>query len=381
MFLVSCGGLKTQPIPTPIPVTTPDRSAELNAAFPRLLERHGVVTAGIGILRAGELEWAGYFGDQRPGVPATASTQFNVASITKTVTTEAILRLVAEGRISLDERMAAHWIDPDLAGDARAERLTPRMALTHSTGLPNWRWLSDSDGSYAGDLPLRFLFDPGTGYAYSGEGFQYVARFVEQKLGVDFEDVVEEYVFDPIGMEGASFSRRSANFPHLVQTVDEDGTFHGHYCAPWGGCAEEGEWSAAGGLRVTVPDYAAFIAAVVDRDGYGSSLADQRDRVQVEQWNRPRSILVRCEQLPDAGCPQSQGYGVGWQVADYGDHKILAHRGDDWSESVLAYAYTDSGDGVIIFLNAPNARALAMMPEAIELVHPGSPIGTHYRDP
>ncbi len=362
-----------------IPAMTPERSAGLNRAFPLLLEEYGVVTAGIGILRGGELEWAGYFGEQRPGVPATESTQFNVASVTKTVTAEAVLRLVAAGRISLDEPMSAYWTDPDLVGDPRATRITPRMALTHSTGLPNWRYLNDNDGSYEGDLPLRFLFEPGTSYSYSGEGLQYVARFVEKKLDVGFEDVVKEYVFEPIGMEQASFSRRSANFPNIVRPQDADGVFPGDYCSPWGDCVEEGEWSAAGGLRVTVPDYAAFLGAVMNREGDDEALGDERDRIQVEQWNRPNSILVRCEHLTEEPCPESQGHGLGWQVVDYGDHKILAHRGSDWSEVALTYFYTDSGDGIIIFLNAPNERAMAMMPEAVELVHPGSPIGTHYR--
>lgn len=375
IVLASCSGQADQRIPE----VTPERSAELTRAFSLLLEKHGVLTAGIGIIRGGDLEWAGYFGLQGPGVPATESTQFNVASITKTVTTEAVLRLVSAGLVSLDESMSSHWLDPDLVGDARATRLTPRMALTHSTGLPNWRYLNDQDGSFEGDLPLRFLFDPGTSYAYSGEGFQYVARFTERKLGVDFENVIKEYVFEPIGIEHASFSRRSANFPNIVRAEDADGSFHGHYCSPWGECLEEGEWSAAGGLRVTVSDFAAFLGAVMNRDGYEPSIAAERDRVQVEQWNRPRSILVRCEQLTEAQCPESQGYGLGWQVADYGDYKILAHRGSDWSEAALTYFYTDSGEGVIIFLNAPNERAIAMMPEAIELVHPGSPITTHYQ--
>lgn len=373
--MVSCTG-QTDPR---IPVVTAERSAELNEGFRDLLKKHGVLTASIGIIRAGELEWAGYFGYQRPGVPATEATQFNVASVTKTVTTEAVLRLIAAGRISLDEPMFSSWLDPDIADDPRATRITPRMALTHSSGLPNWRYLDDTDGSFAGDLPLRFLFDPGTSYAYSGEGFQYLARFTESKLGMDFEDVIKEYVFEPTGMAGGSFSRRAANFPNIVRAEDEDGVSYGDYCSPWGECAEEGAWSAAGGLRVTVPDFAAFLSAVMRRDGYNRSLADERDRVQVELWNRPRSILVRCEQLPESQCPESQGYGLGWQVADYGAYEILAHRGSDWSEAALVYFYTDSLDGVIIFLNAPNERAVAMMPEAIELIHPASPVTTHYR--
>lgn len=373
--LASCDG----PEPTRIPAVTEDRRLGFDQAFPELLEEHGVITAGVGIIRGGELEWAGYYGDQSPGVPASEFTQFNVASLTKTVTAEAVLRLAAAGRLDLDEPMGRYWLDPDIADDPRAMQITPRMALTHSTGFPNWRYLSDTDGSYAGDLPLRFRFEPGGSYGYSGEGFAYLSRFIEAKLNVDFEEVVEEYVLRPSGMEHASLSRRAANFSNIVRAEDADGVFHGHYCTPWGECQEEGDWSAAGGLRVTVPDFALFLNAVLSGDGYDASLRDERGQVHVEQWNVPRSILIRCEHLPAEQCPRTQGYGLGWQVADYADYEILSHRGSDWAEAALTYVYADSRDGLIIFLNAPNERAMAMMPEAIELLHPGSPITPHYR--
>lgn len=371
----SCSG----PNPTRVPEVTAERGVALDEAFELLLEEYGVLTAGVGIIRDSKLQWAGYYGLQSPGRPASAQTQFNVASVTKTVTAEAILRLAAEERIDLDEPMAVYWLDPDLVGDPRASRITPRMALTHSTGLPNWRFLDDIDGTFDNGLPLRFLFEPGSSYSYSGEGLQYVAQFAEKKLGTGFENLVEQYVFDPSGMEHAFLSRRSSNLSNIVQPQDAEGNFPGHYCTPWGECLPDGEWSAAGGMRVTVADFAAFLGSVMDRRGYPPEIADQRDSVLVEQWNRPASILVRCELTSAESCPVAQGHGLGWQVADFGDYEILAHRGSDWGEAALVYFYTDSKDGVIVFLNAPNERALAMMPEAIELLHPGSPIKSHYQ--
>lgn len=365
------------PTPSRLPAIDAARGEVLDAAFEILLREHGVLTAGVGVIRNGELVWSGHYGEHAPGIPASATTQFDVASITKTVTTEAILRLVDAGLISLDEPMAAHWLDPDVAQDPRAARITPRMALSHGTGFPNWRFLSD-EGDFDPDLPLRFRFDPGTSYGYSGEGFEYLARFVEGKLGVDFEDVVRQRVFEPIGLEGAAWSIREANFANIVQARDEDGVFHGHYCRPSGWCREEGAWSAADDLRVTVADHARFLAAVMRADGYAESIANDRDRVQVEKWNVPESILVRCEDLPRNQCPKAQGYGLGWEVADYGDHELLSHGGSDWSEVAIAYFYSDTHDGVIIFLNAPNDRAVAMMPHALALVHPGSPLIPHY---
>ena len=360
-----------------VPDVTQERAALYDRTFPQLLEQHGVVTAGVGVIRNGELVWTGYYGEHSPGRAASADTQFDIASITKTVTAEAIMRLAAEGALSLDEPMAPYWLEDDIADDERSGRITPRMALTHSTGFPNWRFLHE-DGYFDASLPLRFNIEPGTSYMYSGEGFDYVARFAGRKLETGFEDLVKQTVYEPIGMTGVSFSMREANFDNIARAVDENGEFHGHYCRPSGWCRREGEWSGADDMRVTVPDHAKFMISVMNGDGYDDAMAADRNRVQVEKWNVPESILVMCERLPEDLCPEKQGYGLGWEVADYGDYQILSHGGSDWSEAAIAYFYTDTKDGVLIFLNAPNRNAIAMMAPAIELIHPGSPIAPHY---
>lgn len=363
-----------------IPAVSAERQALFDARFPALLEQHGVWTAGVGIIRDGELVWTGYYGEQAPGIAASEDTQFDVASITKTVAAETILRLASQGRLSLDEPMADHWLEDDIADSPYASQITPRMALTHSTGFPNWRFLDEDNGwRFNPSLPLRFLFEPGTSYGYSGEGFDYVARFAERRLDEDFETLVRQTIFEPLGMTGVSLSAREANADNIVTARDAEGVFHGHYCRPSGWCREEGEWSAADDLRVTVVDYARFMISAMNGEGLTPALLRERNSVLVEKWNAPESILVMCDYLAEELCPERQGYGLGWEVADYGDYQILSHGGSDWSEVAISYFYTDTRDGVLIFLNAPNDRATAMMPDAIELIHPGSPITPHYR--
>lgn len=81
----------------------------------------------------------------------------------------------------------------------------------------------------------------------------------------------------------------------------------------------------------------------------------------------------------DTACPRSQGYGLGFEVIDYGRFKVVGHGGSDWSELAVAYFYEPSDDAVIVFLNAPNRRALSAMPELISLLDPHSPYLSHYR--
>jgi CubicO group peptidase (beta-lactamase class C family) len=123
-------------------------------ALQDILDKHRIVTAGLGILVDGKPARALYHGDASPGVPANAATRFNVASITKTVTAEAALRLIDAGELDLDEPLGAYWVDPDIAGDPRLLSLTARTVLTHTTGFPNWRFFR-SDGK------LAFVRTPG----------------------------------------------------------------------------------------------------------------------------------------------------------------------------------------------------------------------------
>ena len=353
-----------------ISAVTTELAAQYESTFPEIIEKHGINTAGIGIIKNGELVWTGYFGEQAPGVSASETTLFNVASITKTVTAETILRLVSQGHVSLDESMAPHWVDPDIEEDARHVALTPRMALNHSTGFLNWRYM-DADGM------LRLVNDPGTTFGYSGEGSDYVMRFASQKLGQTPETLVQEYIFDPLGMQDASYTVKESDFDRMAKAVDEDGQFFGHYCNPYGYCRNEGEFSAADDMVVTVEAYAKFLIAAMNGTGLSEELIADRKRVQTvkpeEEW------VVDCSTLTEEECPQAQGFGLGWEVLDYGDTQVLSHGGSDWAELALGYFYTGSKDGVIIFLNAPNSLAVGAMLEGLLLIDPGSPMINGYQ--
>lgn len=294
-----------------------------------------------------------------------------MASITKTVTAETILRLAGRQRLSLDEPMAPHWVDADIAGDPRHLQLTPRMALNHTTGFPNWRFFLRGG-------KLAFQQAPGERYAYSGEGLEYVARFVERKLDKPFPQLVAEAVFEPLGMTHSSIVVHRADAATIARPVDAAGTFYGYYCRPEGGgwCRPEGSYSAADDMVTTVRDYSAFLRSVANGEGYGPAVAADRDRVQTDKGDQR---IVDCDAAPDVPCPDSQGYGLGFNVLHYGDVTVLGHGGADWSEVTLAYVSKPSRSGVIIFLNAPNRRALAAMPEILQLMDPASPFLPEYR--
>jgi CubicO group peptidase (beta-lactamase class C family) len=152
-----------------------------------------VPVVGVGLIEAGRVKEAKVFGEIRKGVPAPQNTIFNVASLTKPVVAILALKLVTEGRWSLDEPLSKYFVDPDLSNDPRNTKLTTRLVLTHETGLPNWRGNEPSN-------KLSFAFDPGIDVKYSGEGFQYLREALEHKFGQPLEKLSDPFVFKPFHM-------------------------------------------------------------------------------------------------------------------------------------------------------------------------------------
>ena len=234
-------------------------------------------TAGVGLIRNGELVWTGYFGDQAPGVRASRTTQFDLGSITKPVAAETVLRLAGDGRISLDEPMGALWIDPDLVGDNRVYELTPRMILTHTSGFPNWR-------NHLDDGKLAFINAPGEAFGYSGEGFEYLARFVEAKLGRPFPELVEAEVLGPANARDAAFAFKAENLPNVARLVDDEtgewNTRWQYHCLPiQNRCREDGEYSAASDMAASVEALASFLIFAMQGNGLDQAMLEDRNRV------------------------------------------------------------------------------------------------------
>ncbi|MBD9479094.1 serine hydrolase domain-containing protein [Pseudoxanthomonas sp. PXM02] len=336
-----------------------------------LLREHRITTGGFGVIRNGELVWSHYSGEEAPGLPASAATRFNVASITKTVVAETVLRLADEGRLDLDESLARYWVDPDVAGDPRRDALTARQVLDHTTGFPNWRF-------FRPDRKLAFEHAPGSHYGYSGEGFEYLARALAIKLGEPFPDIVRRTVLEPVGMHDTAVAVDHHRLQHAVRPVDEAGALHGVYCRPGGWCRPEGSFSAADDLLTTVPDYARLLAAVHRGSGYRAAMARERDRVHTDRGDE-RMVDCAADTDPRVTCPRAQGYGLGFEVADFGAYRVRGHGGSDWSEQSVAYTYAPSGDGVIVFLNAPHARTRHAMPDVLAVIDASSPFLARYR--
>jgi CubicO group peptidase (beta-lactamase class C family) len=225
-------------------------------------EKAGVTGLAVAILNDGQLVYTGQFGwkDKDNGTQLSDTTVFAGASLSKPVFAYLVAVLAEEGVLDVDKPLYLYLPKPlsqypgyeHLAGDRRHEAITARMALSHTTGLPNLRSLT-TDGR------LRIAFDPGSRFSYSGEGIMLLQLVIEHITGNDLETLAREHVFVPFGMRHTSFLWRPS--------------FAADVASPH----NEFEWASepnrpatanvAGSLTTTGGDYARFIRGILNARG------------------------------------------------------------------------------------------------------------------
>ena len=113
--------------------------AEIDAHAAEWLKESDVPSVAVAYIKDRKVAWTAVYGEQSPGIPVTEKTLYNLASLTKPITAETVLRLASAGKLSLDESMSPFWLDPDIKDDPWSKLLTPRLCLSHQTGFANWR--------------------------------------------------------------------------------------------------------------------------------------------------------------------------------------------------------------------------------------------------
>lgn len=301
--------------------------AVLDRDVPQLLIEQKIPSVSIAQIVHGKVVLTAAYGAQSPGVPATAATLYNIASLTKPLTAETILRLASQGRLGLDDPMYRSWLDPDIANDPRAKLLTPRLALSHQTGFPNWR---EKTG-------LKFAHDPGT-VGYSGEGYNYAARFVEKKLGQGFESLAQAALFDAAGLTSTAYTGKPWFEGRIAVPTGVDGVPLKPLIAH--------DVNAADLVYTTAGDYARFMTDVLKDEGLSPAIARERNRIQIDDR------ASNCAGAKAAAvCPDAIGFGLGWQILEFKGETLMMHSGKDDGVFTFAYLNRTTGDGAVILTN------------------------------
>ena len=293
--------------------------AKLTDNLQQLMQDNNIPTLGLGVIEDGKLKEIKVLGTLDGKTTAPYNGLFNVASLTKPVTTMTVLRLVSLGKWNLDEPLYKYFTDPDIANDPRNKKLTARLVLSHQTGFPNWRWMNDNK-------KLSFEFDPGTKYQYSGEGYEYLRKAFEKKFNKSLEELAKENVFQPLNMNDTSYiwnEKKQAG--RIVKGYGKNGK-------PFD-IVKNKTASGADDLMTSVEDYSNFLIGVMNSQLLSREVYEAMKTKQVE-------------------IKKNKYFGLGFEIYDLGNNEIaLSHGGSDNGVNTIAFILPETRQGLVIFTN------------------------------
>jgi CubicO group peptidase (beta-lactamase class C family) len=342
--VLSTGTLTASDTYPPPRFTDSGRVAKLQSAMPEIdrIFRAYATDKKIpgmiwGVVIDGEVAHLGSFGvrDRTSKAPVTPDSAFRIASMTKSVTALAVLKLRDDGRLSLEDPVS-RWI-PEFARMERPTRDTPpltvRQLLSHSAGFPEdnpWgdQQLSATDAMMDDWLAkgIPFSTPPGTRYEYSNYAFGLLGRVVTKAAGVPYELYVQTEILSKLHMDGATFrfedvaaARRAVGY-----RLKPDGTYAEEPPLP------HGVFGAMGGLLVTATDLAKYVgfhlSAWPPRDDEEAGPVRRASLREMAHLWTPSNLTAR---MVNGRMQASEtGYGFGLRVtSDCRFEHIVAHGG------------------------------------------------------
>ncbi|MEP7112996.1 MAG: serine hydrolase domain-containing protein [Ilumatobacteraceae bacterium] len=291
----------------------------------------GDISAGVAVMRNGAVLHTAAFGMEDPFAsrPATVETRYRIASVSKMFTAVAIMQLVDDGSIALDQPFVDQL---DLDGpfnDPRVAAITVRQLMSHMSGFSASRNNFFGHGvdtwqQAAADALVQTLqFDPGTAFQYSNTNYCLLGMLLESVTGQSFETAIRQRVLKPLGITA-----------HLAPTFDSDKGDALHASSPGRNYMET--LGPAGGW-VTTPVEIAQLASSLRTELNGIHLLD---RTTVEAMRAPVPVPV---EVP----PPDNGWSYGLGLILFGDgswghtgtiestHAVVVNRPDGLTVAVL----------------------------------------------
>ena len=326
--------------------------AEVDAAMTRLLKAAEVTGAGIAVFHNGKLQFLKAYGfrDKEKNLPLTADSVMSAASISKVAFAYLAMELVDEGKLDLDKPIYQYLPKPlpeyskyaDLAGDPRYKRITARMLLSHTSGFANWRWMEE-------DRKLKIHFEPGSRFAYSGEGIDLLQLVVETITKKPLDELMQQQVFEPLGMTRTSMVWQDRFESDYANGHDEYGRSVGAH-----------RWKnadAAGSMQTTIRDQARFLQVVMDGGSLKSKTREQMLSPQIQIMSKQEFPTLSNETTDDNKSIRLS-YGLAWGLywTPYG--KVFFKEGHDDGWRNYAVCFDKQKSGLVIMANSSNGEGI-----------------------
>jgi CubicO group peptidase (beta-lactamase class C family) len=283
-------------------------------------DEFGIPGVAVGVLVDGQELYAshGVTSVDNP-LPVNERTLFHLASVTKTFTATALMRLVAERQVELAAPVRRYVPELELADERATAQITVLNLLNHTAGL-DWNLIDtgEGDGSLATFVAkmaeLKMIAPPGTRASYSQAGYNLAGRVVEKVTGLTFEQAVTSLVIEPLGLSNTFFELDDVMVRRFAvgHNRDEDGALR--FARPWKAhrAGERGN-NPGGGIVSSVSDLLRW-ARVHLGAGDGVLPAEALHRM------KEQTVALRGSTLGDA-------FGICWFLRDVDGVRTIGHGG------------------------------------------------------
>lgn len=325
---------------------------EIDATVNRLISAAKVPGLGLAILNDRKVVYLKGHGlrNTEKKLPLTPDTVMTAASFTKSTFAYMVMQLVQEGVIDLDKPLYQylpkplpefHWCT-DLASDERYKKITARMCLDHTTGFPNWRQFMD-------DKKLSINFEPGSRFAYSGEGILLLEMAVDIHTKKSTEELMSQRVFELLGMKRTSMIWQTRFESDYANGYDEAGKSLGP--------ERRKEEDSAGSMQTTPADFSLVVQGVMQ----GKLL----NRKTKELMLGPQIAILSKHEFPslaaettdeNKGIRLNYGLGRGLYWTPYGKAFFKEGHDDGWRNYTVCF--DDAGIGIVIMTNSANGEGI-----------------------
>jgi len=383
--------------------------AEIDKRASQLMQQLEMVGLSVAIVDDGEMSFAKGYGEvQRDSnMVVTADTVFRWASVSKGVAAATVLSLQEDGHFDIAQPAKLHASSLKLPPSE--VNVTIEDILSHRVGIVRNAYdRRIEDGRSAKDVRsalknLKYLCDPGTCHTYQNVAFDASSEIIESITGLPYKSVVQERIFDPLGMETASVTleglKRSKSWarPHGRSGIRINRVKENYYRVP-----------AAAGINSSVKDLAKWMIAQMpppqidspedkpDVELAGGITAKAKTAIEliaeaaVEALSKPDTLplpkisheIVQAMQAPRIETPRERRfmqrkymslenaqYGLGWRTYDYAGHRVIGHRGGVEGYRALVLFDPEKRSGIAMMWNSPHSRPIGLQLEFMDQLY------------
>ena len=343
LLVAGCGDERTDAGPeTAVRTGYGEVAGALADMIEREREQKGLAAVSIALVDAEGVAWAAGFGEQAPGIPATAETVYRVGSVSKLFTDIAVMQLAERGEIDIDASVRDYL--PDFAPHNRSgTSITLRQLMSHRSGLirepPAGHYFDDTGTGLAATIAslngTPLVYEPETRTKYSNAGIAVVGYALEVTQGEPFADYVKHAVLNPLEMTSSAFAPDPAVVDDLAHAY-----MWGFDRADFDAPGFELGMAPAGSMYSTALDLARFMGVMFRLGELEGGDADSR--------------LLAPETLEAMWAPQfaepgaASGYGLGFAVRQRFGERWLGHGGAIYGFSTQLAFLPDAQLGVVV---------------------------------